>query len=71
MHPEIRAFWETLGEVDLTPSAPHVYYVVKLYSNNGYVMIAAISNNTAVYWYDEVSYTESQMLRIIRLKAFL
>lgn len=75
MNEVIKKFWEELGEVDLTPSAPIVYWVVKLSSNNQYLSIAQsqvdCNPKVTTYFYESVSYTESEMLRLIELKLFL
>lgn len=71
MHPEIKKFWEEIGEVDLTLSAPIVYYVVQRKSDLQYITIAEITDDSATYYYNDSSYTEDEMLRIIRMDAFL
>lgn len=80
MHPDIKAFWEEIGEVDLTPSAPIIYYVVvHKYLRRRYTLIAEVWNGGPrdgpeqpnKYFYDGASYSESEMLRLIRQKAFM
>ena len=77
MNPEIRKFWEQIGDIDCTLSAPIQYYVVE--TKNYCIMIAAIWNGgpqdgpeqPAKYFYNKVKYTEEEMLKIIKLAAFL
>ena len=77
MHPEIKSFWEKIGEVDLTPSTPIIYYVVV--SKSGCATIAQIWNGCnddgpkqpPKYFYNNTQYSEEEMLRIIRMKTFI
>jgi hypothetical protein len=75
MYPEIREFWTKVGEVDSTLSAPIVYYMIQLYSSGKYFSIAErdidAQPNITKYFYNGETYTESEMLKIIKLKAFI
>ena len=85
MHPEIKKFWEQIGEVDLTPSAPIIYYVVDVKFPPGlcsskyhYITIAHVWNGgpqdgpeqpTKYFLLDETQYTEDEMLNLIQQNA--
>ncbi len=79
MHPEIKEFWAKIGLVDFTLSAPTQYYVVEFYNSNLCITIAEVWNGgsqdgpeqPAKYFYNNEQYSEGEMLKIIKLKAFL
>ena len=81
MNEEIRKFWEKIGEVDLTPSAPIIYYVVEPKGlKRPYLTIAEVWNGgpqdgpeqpTKYFYWSDGPYTEDEMLRLIRQKAFI
>ena len=47
------------------------YYVVKNGVRTVFARISNSDNNTIEYYYDDNLYEEEQMLRIIKLKAFI
>jgi hypothetical protein len=77
MHQEIKRFWEQIGLVDCTLSAPISYYMVE--TKNGWVTIAEVwtggikdgPDQPTKYFYNNVQYDEAEMLRLIKQKAFL
>jgi hypothetical protein len=79
MHPEIEKFWEEIGEIDFTLSAPIQHYVVEPKGLDNYIVIAEVWNGGSQdgpkqptkYFYKNTTYTEIEMLRLIRQKAFL
>jgi hypothetical protein len=82
MHPDIQKFWEEIGEVDLTLSAPIVYWVVQMRHDGKLFQQFVIAEEwnggpqdgpeqPTKYRYDEEWYSEEEMLRLIKIKAFL
>lgn len=86
MHPEIVNFWEKLGKIDtdVLMSAPVsvLFWCVIYTGTTEYTYIASkpsdtetvtyyINNSFPDYGYSKNGFTEVEMLRMIRLKAFL
>jgi hypothetical protein len=80
MHPEIKKFWEKIGVVDFTSSTPIQYWIVRNPTAKlAWIIIAEVWKGDAKhgatrptkYYYENISYTESQMLTLVKLKAFL
>ena len=78
MHPEIVNFWEKLGKIDtdVLMSAPVsvLFWCVIYTGTTEYTYIASKPSDTeTVTYYDGYTkngFTEVEMLRMIRLKAF-
>jgi hypothetical protein len=79
MHAKIRKFWEEIGDVlVLNMSDSELFYVAtstsgQIISSNGKFMIIAkeINGEIIEYYYKDKAFSEKDMLRIIKLKAFL
>jgi hypothetical protein len=80
MHAKIRKFWEEIGDVlVMNISDSELFYVApstsgQIVSSNGYfIVIADKPSNTEIvkYYFRGNSFDETEMLRIIKLKAFL
>jgi hypothetical protein len=73
IHPDIRKFWEEVGyQVDNDWwTSEHVDYILK--TKDGMTGAAAFRKRNAPieYLFGGRLYSEEQMLRIVRLKAFL
>jgi len=76
MHPDIQKFWEKLGKIDFdlleTPVSVFYWYVIYTETKN-YTYVASKPLNTEIvkYYFRGNSFDETEMLRIIKLKAFL
>jgi hypothetical protein len=74
MHPDIQQFWkETYDTIYLTEFDDIVYwYVIRnLAASPTIAKCIRGSDKPVVYYFDDQEYTEEQMLRLIKLKAFL
>jgi len=79
MHPKISKFWEEIGNVlVMNISDSELFYVApsatgQIVSSNGYFIVIAeeINGEVIKYYYQDKPFSEKDMLRIIKLKAFL
>lgn len=68
MHPEIKKFWENSGHELVGPSFIETWEI--LIGDGCIRRIETVCHGDS-YRYNEKWYSEEEMLRIIRLKAFL
>jgi len=71
MNPEIRKFWEETGCQLAEYSGAHIKYWNYAGNDMPWVAYTYVSDDKIQYIYNWVFYTEDQMLRLIKLKAFL
>jgi hypothetical protein len=74
MHPDIKKFWEDIGTVEISMDAYLNYdcWYVKIENILPHQIIARRwRHNPIQYFFGDKEYTEQQMLRMIKLKAFL
>jgi hypothetical protein len=79
IHPDIRAFWERRGKIgyDVLDSEPvhllywFIYPGIGLDIAGTYIAYQPHGQETIRYSLNGESYTEEEMLRLIKLKAFL
>ena len=74
MHPEILKFWEEQYHIIryYHNSFHEVWYIDYIGYNNGYnICMIDKSNKNKRYYLDSKSYLEEEMLKLIKLKAFL
>lgn len=75
LHPEIRKFWEKYGVVNcIDEPTSHVtnipyYYISK--RDGSTETIAAPYGSRLAYFFGDKSFYEEDMLRVIKLKAFV
>lgn len=73
MNPEIRKFWEDAGYTlnDITGSTWIMFWGKKEEATLEWHVATFHASLDPIYYYNYKEYTEAEMLRIIKLKAFL
>lgn len=79
MHPEIKKFWESSGYKIVSYQDPRkVWEAVRSYYQNNdflvyerFVVACHIQLNTISYRFNDQSYSEKEMLSMVKMKAFL
>lgn len=70
MHAKIRKFWEEIGDVlVMNMSDSELFYVAP--STSGMIIATEINGEIIEYYYKDKAFSEKDMLRLIKLKAFL
>ena len=71
MNPEIRKFWEKVGELELLATSDEKYSLVICKHKNDFTKVCITSSTYTIYYYNDSEYTEEEMLRLIKIHAFL
>lgn len=74
MNEYIKKFWEESGykvREELYNNKRESYAVKQDMSKNTFYILPVYNSNADEYYYEDSSYSEDEMLRIIKMKAFL
>lgn len=71
MHPEIERFWNRKIFRCKDPGIGKTGFLYYYMDASGIQHIVAEFNNVTTYYWDNKKYSEEEMLKIIKLKAFI
>lgn len=68
MHPDIKKFWQNTGNEVVGPTLIDSY---EMYIGKGFIRIIETIYHAGKYRFNKKWYSEEEMLKIIRQKAFI